>query len=112
MRPHPPTPPARRPSVPIGAPIGLGDGGPALPSEVVEHGVPNHRGAPVALHLLVGVEPREEPFIEGDLDRLHARSPHVDRRSTSSIDIRSARGRALDGRGTRSSRTRYGYSIP
>src|SRR6266446_1440211 len=51
-------------SFPIGTPIDLGDGGPALPSEVVEHGAPNHRGAPRALHLLVGVEPRQEPFIE------------------------------------------------
>src|SRR5437867_1115160 len=54
-------------SFPIGTPIDLGDCGPALPSEVVEHGAPNHRGAPRALHLLVGVEPRQEPFIEGDL---------------------------------------------
>src|SRR5437879_2454449 len=88
-------------SFPIGTPIDLGDGGPALPSEVVEHGAPNHRGAPRALHLLVGVEPRQEPFIEGDLGSPSRPRTCVDCRSTSSIDIGWQGGRARDG-----------YSIP
>src|SRR5207249_7311740 len=73
---------------PISAPIGLGDSRPALPTQIVEDGASHHRRAPVALHLLVGVEPCEEPLIERDLDRLHARAILCGLSIDMKIDIR------------------------